>query len=414
MPDWRDLTDLAAGLAGGARRAARAVDRALGKTGAYRVVGYRGYGTPDRLLVLGRVIEHTRIAEADPSLPRWRNLLATLQRIDAEPLPHATVRAHVAAGALGASATVPLGADDEGFLRHWITPLKPVSRRGWHDVDLELVSAPDTDDQRALDVRSRPASVLVPSTAAQYGVISDMDDTVLQSQITSFLRAAQLMLLENARTRLPFPGVAAFYRALERGTLPAEQRDNPIFYVSSSPWNLYDVIADFLESQEIPAGPMLLRDWDIGPSLLRNREYKLAQIREILRTYPRLPFMLVGDSGQEDPEIYSALVREFPDRILAVYIRNVSAHPERSEAIRVLAAQVSAAGSSLVLADDTLTVARHAAAHGWIREDALADIGTEKRADEGATGAKVDAPGITKEQAPTVVVDETVRRKDVE
>ena len=222
------------------------------------------------------------------------------------------------------------------------------------------------------------------------------------------------MLLENARTRLPFPGVAAFYRALERGTLPAEQRDNPIFYVSSSPWNLYDVIAGFLEAQEIPVGPMLLRDWDIGPSFLRNREYKLAQIREILRTYPALPFMLVGDSGQEDPEIYSALVSEFPDRILAIYIRNVSAHPERSEAIRVLAEQVSAAGSSLVLADDTLTVARHAAAHGWIRDDALAEIGTEKRADEGTTGAKVDAPGVTNEQAPTVVVDETVRRKDLE
>jgi phosphatidate phosphatase APP1 len=414
MPDWRDLTDLAAGLAGGARRAARAVERALGKTGAYRVVGYRGYGTPDRLLVLGRVIEHTRIADADPSLPRWRNLLATLQRIDAEPLPHATVRAQVATVAHGASAAIPLGADDEGFLRHWITPPKAVSSRGWHDVDLELVSAPDTDDQRALDVRSRPASVLVPSTAAQYGVVSDMDDTVLQSQITSFLRAAQLMLLENARTRLPFPGVAAFYRALERGTLPREQRDNPIFYVSSSPWNLYDVIAGFLEAQEIPAGPMLLRDWDIGPSLLRNRDYKLAQIREILRTYPALPFMLVGDSGQEDPEIYSALVSEFPHRILAIYIRNVSAHPERSDAIRALAEQVSAAGSSLVLADDTLTVARHAAAHGWIREEALAEIGTEKRADEGTTGAKVDAPGVTKEQAPTVVVDETVRRKDLE
>ena len=241
-----------------------------------------------------------------------------------------------------------------------------------------------------------------------------MDDTVLQSQITSFLRAAQLMLLENARTRLPFPGVAAFYRALERGTLPAGSPGNPIFYVSSSPWNLYDVIADFLAAQEIPTGPMLLRDWDIGPSLLRNREYKFAQIREILRTYPALPFMLVGDSGQEDPEIYSALVREFPNRILAIYIRNVSAHPERSDAIRNLAEEVAAAGSSLVLADDTLTVARHAAAHSWIPEAALADIGIEKRADEGTSGTKVDAPGVSKEEAPTVVVDETVRRRDVE
>lgn len=411
MARWRDLNDLASDIAGGARRAARAVERALGKTGAYRVVGYRGYGTSERVLVLGRVIEHTRIAEADPSQARWRNLFATLQRIDAAPLPRATVSARPTSRP---SDAAPIVADDEGFLRQWIAVPSRMPRDGWHDVHLDLVSAPDTPDQRALEVRPRPAHVLVPSPSAQFGVVSDMDDTVLQSQITSFLRAAQLMLLENARTRLPFPGVAAFYRALERGTLSSGRQDNPIFYVSSSPWNLYDVIADFLAAQEIPAGPMLLRDWDIGRSLLRNRDYKLAQISEILDTYPTLPFMLVGDSGQEDPEIYSSLVREYPNRILAIYIRNVSAHPERSEAIRVLAEEVSAAGSSLVLADDTLTVARHAAAHGWIREDALADIGTEKRADEGTSGTKVDAPGVQKEQAPTIVVDETVRRSDVE
>jgi phosphatidate phosphatase APP1 len=254
--------------------------------------------------------------------------------------------------------------------------------------------------------------VLVPSPDAELGVISDMDDTVLQSEITSFIRAARLMLLENARTRLPFPGVAAFYRALERGKRGVPS--NPIFYVSSSPWNLHDVIVDFLDAQEIPAGPMLLRDWDIGRAMLQTREYKLAQIREIMRTYPGLPFILVGDSGQEDPEIYGAIVREFPGRVRAIYIRNVSQHPERSEVIRVLADEVAAAGSTLLLADDTLTAARHAAAHGWIAEESLGDIGSEKRADEGASGAKVETPGIEPRSAPTVVVDPDVKRRDIE
>ena len=136
-----------------------------------------------------------------------------------------------------------------------------------------------------------------------------------------------------------FPGVAAFYRALERGAGGSEA--NPIFYVSSSPWNLHDVIADFLDAQEIPVGPMLLRDWDIGREMMRTRQYKLAQIREIMGTYPSLPFILVGDSGQEDPEIYGELVTEFPGRILAIYIRNVSPHPERLASIRALADRVT-------------------------------------------------------------------------
>ena len=397
---------MASQLAGDARRA---VDRALGKTGAYGIVGYRGYGTEHGALVLGRVIQETRIASAEATQARWRNLLATVQRIDADPLPFATVRARLH----GRSAE--LVADDEGFLRRWVASVGAAPAPGWHDVELELVAAPASIPERAVRVQ-QPARVLVPTSAAQFGVISDMDDTVLQSEITSFLRAARLMLLENARTRLPFPGVAAFYRALERGTRGdvAPGTGNPIFYVSSSPWNLHDVISDFLTAQDIPQGPMLLRDWDIGRSLLRNREYKSAQIREILGTYPTLPFILVGDSGQEDPEIYSAIVGEFPSRVVAVYIRNVSAHPERSASIQTLASQVRAAGSALLLADDTLTAARHAAAHGWIDESALGEIAGEKRADEGRTAEKVETPGIDHAEAPTVVVDDAVKKTDIE
>src|SRR5947209_14683330 len=92
MPNWRDIGAIASELAGDARRA---VDRAMGKTGAYRVLGYRGYATTERALVLGRVLENTRIASAVASQPRWRNLLAMVQRIDADPLPFANVRARL-------------------------------------------------------------------------------------------------------------------------------------------------------------------------------------------------------------------------------------------------------------------------------------------------------------------------------
>ena len=116
----------------------------------------------------------------------------------------------------------------------------------------------------------------------------------------------------------------------------------------------------------------------------------------------------MGDSAQEDPEIYADIVATHPGRILAVYIRNVRQHPTDSPAIRELVERVARAGSTLVLADDTLAVARHAAAHGWIREETLGDIGEEKRADEGG-GGKEPAPGVENvPAAPTVVVDRDV------
>ena len=160
-------------------------------------------------------------------------------------------------------------------------------------------------------------------------------------------------------------------------------------------------------------GPLLLRDWDLGKLNERHARHKGVVIREIFDTYPELPFLLVGDSGQEDPEIYADLVRDHPGRVHAVYIRNVSANPERSERIRALAHEVAEAGSTLVLADDTVAVARHAAMHGWIASDALDEIGGEKRDDEGATGAKADAPGVDTKPAPTVVVDPQISADDV-
>ncbi|HEU4564948.1 MAG TPA: phosphatase domain-containing protein [Gemmatimonadaceae bacterium] len=400
MTSWRtELRDMLAELAGRARDAAGAVERLVDRD-PYHVVGYRGYGTPERALVLGRVLQDEGLAPPDPRQSRWLNLVAALKRLESDPLPFARVRARLH------DAEREIVADDEGFVRAWLELPRPVAAHGWTRAELEL-RAPDGATRRAT------SHILVPPSTAAFGVVSDMDDTVLQSRVTSFLRAARLVLLENALTRLPFPGVAAFYRALERGT-GAASRGNPIFYVSSSPWNLYEVIAGFIEAQGIPAGPLLLRDWDLGALAGRHQAHKGAAIREILEGYPALPFILIGDSGQEDPEIYASLVREHPGRILAIYIRNVTPFPERSASIRALAAEVAAHGSALVLADDTLAAARHAAAHGWITEDALPEIGEEKRADEGTTPAKAAAPGTPEPGAsPTVVVDQQVPAREI-
>jgi phosphatidate phosphatase APP1 len=352
--------------------------------------------------VLGRVLQDEGVRAPDAAQSRWRNLVASLRRIESDPLPFARVRARAAHADARHHEIV---ADDEGFVRHWLTVAAPFSPPGWHDVSLDLADAPNGAVIRAM------AHVLVPAPTATFGVVSDMDDTVVQSEVTSFLRAARMVLLENALTRLPFPGVAALYRALERGATGGEA--NPIFYVSSSPWNLYDVIDGFLTAQKIPTGPLLLRDWDLGRLNERHARHKGTVIREIFGTYRELPFLLVGDSGQEDPEIYTELVREHPDRIKAVYIRNVAPNAERTGRIQALAREVAAAGSTLVLADDTLAVAKHAALHGWIASEALVEIGGEKREDEGSTGTKADAPGVDTTQTPTVVVDPDVSSKDV-
>lgn len=325
-----------------------------------RVLGYRGYATRWRALALGRVLETHSVVPAGLHDGGWRNLVNSVRRLASDPIAHARVVATIA------GAGHEIRADDEGLLHEWVKMPEALPEGAWHSVELRL-DIPDRDTAPCTTTQ-----VFVPSPHAAFGVISDMDDTVLKSDATALVHAARLMLFENAQTRLPFPGVAAFYRALHDGVRGDVK--NPIFYVSSSPWNLYDVIADFLDARRIPVGPMLLRDWDLSSALTGHAAHKSLLIREILDAYPWMHFILIGDSGQQDPEIYSALVSEYPDRILAVYIRDVSRDKKRSSAIAALAEQMTHTRCSLVMATDTLPVARHAAEHGWIDPGRLLEI----------------------------------------
>jgi phosphatidate phosphatase APP1 len=200
----------------------------------------------------------------------------------------------------------------------------------------------------------------------RFAVISDLDDTVVHSSATNVMKMAWIVVRNNAYTRLPFPGVSAFYEALRRGT--EDGQENPIFYVSSSPWNIYDLLEDFLDVHGLPAGPLFLKDW--SPTTLgKHHNHKLGIIRTLLATYPELPFVLIGDSGEEDPEIYRQAVVEHPGRIEAVYIRDVTSD-ERDAEVSKIAAEVEGMGTKMVAVADSAAAAEHAASIGLISPDA--------------------------------------------
>lgn len=355
-------------------RVRQGVDAALGPDARpIRIEAYRGFGTPERLFLRGRVLRGSPIPPADELHDALTNLGNMLRRFESDEVAGAQVRVRCA------GSTVAAMADEEGFFEAWLTPPQPLAAdRLWHEATVELL-APEPP----LGAAAIPGTgaILVPPVSAEIGIISDLDDTVVRTDAASVLRMARTVFLGNARTRVPFPGVAAFYQALQQGA--GRAAFNPIFYVSSSPWNLYDLLTEFLTVQKIPLGPLMLRDWGITPEELLptgHGVHKLGAIRRILNLYPGLPFVLIGDSGQEDPEIYHKVVHDFPNRIAAVYIRNVSATPERPKAIRTLAVEVERAGSTLLLMDDTLAAAEHAAAQGWIAADAVAAVRAEARA----------------------------------
>jgi phosphatidate phosphatase APP1 len=381
------LSAFARSLGRGIGALKREVDRQIGRSDQPQIVPYRSYGNRTHAHVTGRVLRDPRISRATPNDVWWLNLINTYKRAGSDEVPGA----HVRVRAFG--NTIEAKADNEGFFRLTIA-VGQLEAGLWHPIDLELLAPRTLEGEPARST----GQVVIPDDNVEYGVISDLDDTVIRTDVQSVPRMIRAIALGNAHTRLPFHGVAAFYRALHFGRVGAPC--NPIFYVSSSPWNLYDLLDEFLSIRGIPAGPMILRDWGLGVNPSRSAPHKMEAIAHVLDTYPALPFILIGDSGQEDPEIYREVIAKYPNRIRAAYIRNVTPQPERSNKIKSLIREVAHAGSTMVLADDTLAAARHAVEHGWIEPDSILAI----QADEAAEAAEGPAPP-SNETGPTIVVD---------
>ena len=351
-------------IASGGIAALRTVERRLPGRGGpepLEVLIYPGFGTTRRVLVLGRVAEWAEIPPEMAGDGKWRNLMRLYQRVAASGAADARVRVDIPG--VGGTTSREVVADDEGYVRAWLeldAPLDAGVLR--HEITMTLLG----DAGGGVPVGR--GTVMVPPGDAEFGVVSDLDDTVIQSHVDDFLTAIRDVALGNAHTRVPFPGVARLYHELQLG--PDGRGHNPVFYVSSSPWELLGAIQRFLELQDIPSGPILLRDWDVRLSALRaNRlvAFKLPLVREILALYPSLPFVLIGDSTQRDPEIYRHIVRDYGSRVLAVYIRNVKAAPDRIAAIESLAAEVTRSGSRLVVVRDSVDALADARAAGLVR-----------------------------------------------
>ena len=344
---------------------ARPVDAAASR-GPFVVQPYRGYGSRDEVFLIGRVFRQPTVGSGAPEGTLRRQLVDVARGL----LRHGIGGAALLARFCGAEQRVT--TDRDGYFRVHMRPAEPLrADRLWHAVDLELI------EPARIQTRGE---LFVPPATCRYVVISDIDDTVMYTGVASKAKMLWRLFLQGARSRVAFPGIAALLRELHRGRSGAEL--NPMLYVSRGPWSIYEILDEFFNLHAIPVGPLLfLREWGLtlqSPFPRRAPDHKLELIRNMLSLYRDLPFVLIGDSGQRDPEIYAQIVREHPGRVLAIYIRNVSREPERVRAIERLALEVIEAGSTLLLAADSLAMARHAVEHGLIHPDALFEVREER------------------------------------
>ena len=334
-----------------------------------RICAYRGYATRTRVLVSGRVLANRAPVELTERESLWRNLLNSYRRFETDELPH-----------------VPVIIQSGGY-EHTIE----TDAEGYYQLELPRIVQTNTATFLTAEARcsvrgheiSATHEIVAPASDAEFGIISDLDDTVIETNMTSLLTAAKLTFIGNAKTRKPLEGVAALYASLGSGR--AGRPVNPIFYVSSSPWNLYDLLCDFMELNEIPKGPIFLRDWGIDrPKFIKSRGHreKFERARKIMADFPELPFVLVGDSGQQDAGLYAEAATLHPGQIKAIYIRDVdpATATKRDEDVRAHIKTAAQHGVPMLLAPDSQAMAHHAAEIGLItaRKEAAVKVEVTK------------------------------------
>lgn len=261
------------------------------------ITGYTGYGTPGWARVMARVL----MTRPDPRKDRpaelvrgWRSFV-TVPRVGAE----------VVLRAGGGEQHVT--TDRSGYIDVvFDCDLEP----GWREVVLSTEGGEDV-----------AAPILVVDPEATTGLVSDVDDTVMVTTLPRAVLAAWNTFVLNEHARRPVPGMAVLFERWSNANTKA-----PVIYLSTGAWNVAPTLTRFLSRHLYPRGPLLLTDW--GPTregwFRSGRLHKRASLERLVREFPKIRWLLVGDDGQHDPDIYSNFARSHRNEVSGVVIRHLS------------------------------------------------------------------------------------------
>ncbi len=271
---------------------------------------YRGYANEHELIVMGHVFKPSTKEEYDFQKKKFKNARSIIRMYQTKTQANADVYLE-RIGRIIHTKTL-----DDGYFKFCI-PIKEILGYGWLDYRVHILHEGKKIEVK--DTYIRPFD-------GNLAFISDIDDTFLVSHTRNPLKKLYILLFKNVNTREVFEGVVPHYQALSTARRNNKDEKNAFFYVSSSEWNLYRFIVDFTELNDLPRAVLLLKD--IKTSLMDlfitgrgDHNHKFEKIRHILEFYPNLCYTLLGDDSQEDPYLYEAICKIFPETVLAVYIR---------------------------------------------------------------------------------------------
>ncbi|MBC7826945.1 MAG: DUF2183 domain-containing protein [Chitinophagaceae bacterium] len=314
---------------------------------------YHGYGNREQLYIFGHVLSLSPLPRRKFSGNIFTNAFALLRLFMVRPSSAAKVQLEWNGDTMEAICA------DDGFFRFEWKPTV-ILPPGWHPVEVKLL------DTKRPDAVGK-GLIFIPDEY-HFACISDIDDTFLISHSANLPKRLHVLFTENAHSRQPFDGVVKHYQLLGDA---ADGKPNPFFYVSSSEWNLYDYIVEFINKNELPQGIYLLGQIKQFSEILRTGQNKhstkFMRIVRILHAFPHQPFVLLGDDSQMDPDIYSSVIEHFPGAIKAVYLRHI--HKKNKTEVQKKVDKINAAGIPCCYFEHSRDAIEHSKKIGLITTD---------------------------------------------
>ncbi|MEU1970503.1 phosphatase domain-containing protein [Microbacterium sp. NPDC019599] len=262
------------------------------------VMPFPGYGGVDWVRVVARVMIVPPVKPVDTGeyarVRGWRSFASV-------PIGFAQVNVTIA------GVTHEVVADRGGVVD---TVLPARMEPGWQTFEMSVEGGEPVETR-----------VFIVGPEVRFGVVSDVDDTVMVTALPRPLLAAWNSFVVDEHARQPVPGMAVLLERIAR-----ENPGSPVVYLSTGAWNIAPTLIRFLRRHLFPPGSILLTDW--GPTHDRwfrsGKAHKLSNLARLSKEFPQVRWLLIGDDGQHDDEIYTRFTAAHPANVVGVAIRRLS------------------------------------------------------------------------------------------
>lgn len=274
---------------------------------------YHSFCSEEKLIINGHIFKNKPIQFDVKDSWLGSNIKSLLTLFSVKPLPYVRLKIHFF------DQTIDSESDKNGYFSFECDPQNFIPQ-GWHICRVTAL------DDNGNEITHSEGKFFKPYETS-YGIISDIDDTVLKSYSATIFRRLYEMVSKNPEERKLFDHTVEWYRELAESEVPGKE-SNPFFYVSSSEWNLYNYLNTIFKKHQLPEGIFLLNNLkrlkDFFKTGKTGHHGKYDRIKSLLEAFPDQNYILIGDNTQQDPYIYKEISLDFPGRVIAVFLRNKS------------------------------------------------------------------------------------------